>query len=331
MGGIIGYGYPKVTNSSVCGDETSEISDGRQVGGIIGFGGEGTAIRAENCTVENITISGTRCIGGIIGWAHYGNGVKDCTVRNVKINTTTGEQGVNGFITGTTNSEDCGNGYMEFYGNTVENSSLYSQNVLVSQEVSMETMFASYGLGVYYATDDNGNYVFFAQADAANSYVATHPTMTVKTTNFNAELTLLNDGDTYTLSEDMTLPRIEWTTNRTITIDLAGHTITDTGADAFLVKSGKLIVIDSVGGGTINHTGKDDLVWLQNGGTLQLVGGTFNFATKYGIAYGGENVVINGGTFNFEAGTDNANLEEFKGYVSLGKNVTINGDSFTKA
>ena len=69
---------------------------------------------------------------------------------------------------------------MEFYGNTVENSSLYAKDVLVSQEATMETMYAAYGLGPCYATDGNGNYVFFANKAEADKYVSTHPNMTIK-------------------------------------------------------------------------------------------------------------------------------------------------------
>ena len=122
------------------------------------------------------------------------------------------------------------------------------------------------------------------------------------------------------------MPRIELLSDKTVTIDLKGHTVTDTGADAFLVKSGKLIVTDSVGGGKINHTGKDDLVWLQSGGTLRLDAGSYSFATKYGITYGTGKLIINGGSYEF----DSQKEDSFKEFVTSGKTVTINGASFTK-
>ena len=107
---------------------------------------------------------------------------------------------------------------------------------------------------------------------------------------------------------------------------MAGHCITVTGADAFLVKTGTLIVKDSVGGGKINHTGKDDLVWLQNSGKLRIDGGKYSFGTKYGITYGTGNLIINDGSFVF----DSKREEQFKEYVSDGKTVTINGVSYTR-
>lgn len=124
----------------------------------------------------------------------------------------------------------------------------------------------------------------------------------------------------------MSLSRLELKTSKTVTIDLKGHTVTVTGTDAFLVNTGKLIVIDSVGGGKIIHTGTDDLVWLQNGGTLQLDAGSYSFATKYGITYGTGNLIINGGSYEFDA----EKTDFFKAFVPSGKTVTINGVSFTK-
>lgn len=122
------------------------------------------------------------------------------------------------------------------------------------------------------------------------------------------------------------MTRIELTGDKTVTIDLKGHTITDTGADAFHVKTGTLIVIDSIGGGKIIHTGNDDLVWLQDGGTLQINAGFYSFATEYGIAYGGDNLIINGGSYQLDASCE----EKFKEYVAEGKTVTINGVIYTK-
>lgn len=124
----------------------------------------------------------------------------------------------------------------------------------------------------------------------------------------------------------MSLPSIELEQSKTITIDLQGHTVSATGADAFSVEAGKLIVIESVGGGKINHTGTDDLVWLQSDGTLQLDAGSYSFATKYGIVYGDGTLTINGGSYEFAAAYE----EDMQGYVSPGKTVTINGVSFTK-
>ena len=50
IGGIVGWGYPKVSNCEVSGDgvTTSIIGGRRQVGGIIGFCGEGYSVRAKD-------------------------------------------------------------------------------------------------------------------------------------------------------------------------------------------------------------------------------------------------------------------------------------------
>lgn len=325
IGGIVGYGYPKVKNSSVIGRDGSKIAGGRQVAGIVGFGGEGQSIRCENCTVDNLTIIGTKSVGGIIGWAHYGNGVKDCTVKNLSVQLKYNDNSI-GFITGTTNSEDNKAGQScEMLNNTVVDSELYVAGSLVSNTPDMNSMYAAYGMGYYYLYNNN-NYVFFARYDDALNYQNNHSGYEVGFTTFNAQIGSLPDESTFSFSEDCEIGRIELLSDKTITLDLAGHCITVTGADAFLVKTGTLIVKDSVGGGKINHTGKDDLVWLQNSGKLRIDGGKYSFGTKYGITYGTGNLIINDGSFVF----DSKREEQFKEYVSAGTTVTINGVSYTK-
>ena len=66
VGGIIGYGYANVKNCSAVGNDNSSItSTYDNVGGIIGFEGEGNYTISDNY-VENIRISGSREVGGII-------------------------------------------------------------------------------------------------------------------------------------------------------------------------------------------------------------------------------------------------------------------------
>lgn len=324
-GVIYGHGYATIKNCHVVGNEGSIIAGGRQIGGIYGYGGEGQSIRCENCTVENLTIIGTKSVGGIIGWAHYGNGVKDCTVKNVNIQLKYYENSI-GFITGTTNSEDNPAGSScEMLNNTVVDSELYVAGSLVSDTPDMNSMYAAYGMGYYYLYNNN-NYVFFASYDDALKYQNNHSGYEVGFTTFNAQIGALPDESTFSFSEDCEIGRIELLSDKTITLDLAGHCITVTGADAFLVKTGTLIVKDSVGGGKINHTGKDDLVWLQNSGTLRIDGGEYSFGTKYGITYGTGNLIVNDGSFVFDSKWE----DTFKNYVASEQTVSINGTSFTK-
>lgn len=328
IGGIVGHGYAKVSNASVVGDATSFIAGGRQVGGIFGYSSEGHRVIADNCSVSNILISGRNGVGGVVGWAHYDNCVNNCSVQNVIVNGT--EPDKIGFITGTTNAEDA-NIYMEFDNNTVTSSQLYLNDVLTAENASMRTMFASYGFGAYYAVKNN-HYVFFANETKAQNFMAANEGYELLTTTLSGLIASAEDGETIVLDGNITENRIELIeqqTPKTVTIDLNGYTVTVTGTDCFLVKTGKLIVKDSVGTGRVNHIGTDDLVWLQNNGTLQIDSGSYSFASQYGIAYGGENVIINGGDFTFAPGANNKYETKIKTYVTSGSTVIINGVSYT--
>lgn len=74
VGGIIGYAYATVTDSSVAGDEGSYVRgtyleadlEGDNVGGVIGFVGEGS--KTYSGLSASITVEGTRKVGGVIGY-----------------------------------------------------------------------------------------------------------------------------------------------------------------------------------------------------------------------------------------------------------------------
>lgn len=167
IGGIVGYGYAKVSDCSVRGEEGSLIGGGRQVGGIIGFGGEGKSDRASNCTVENVKLTGTRCVGGIIGWAHYGNNVKNCTVNNVDLEVTGTETNTIGLITGTSYTYP-GNNYDEFVGNTATNCTMTVDGKLHSASAPFD-MYATYASGECYIKRGDNTYIYCETEEQANT------------------------------------------------------------------------------------------------------------------------------------------------------------------
>ncbi len=165
VGGIIGYGYPKITNSSVCGDETSEITDGRQMGGILGFSGEGVSERVKNCTVKNIKISGKKSVGGIIGWA-YGTGITNCLVENVVVE-------INGFAELETIGLISGS---TIYHSTYAKTTTYKNNNVVNSKIIVNGQerdngeifnFYSYYGSTAYASNDNGIVIFYGDLESA--------------------------------------------------------------------------------------------------------------------------------------------------------------------
>lgn len=92
VGGITGYCYGNITNCEVTADEGKSsiissnspgtllaVSYGDNVGGIIGYMGEGR-MQVRGCVVNNATIEGSRQVGGIAGFENYGNTIDNCKV-----------------------------------------------------------------------------------------------------------------------------------------------------------------------------------------------------------------------------------------------------------
>ena len=92
VGGMFGGGYASITGSSVEATDGSTVSgiyktsdlEGDNVGGLIGFRGEG-AISTSNCSVSGVTVAGTRKVGGVVGSAFADNHIENCSVSNVSL------------------------------------------------------------------------------------------------------------------------------------------------------------------------------------------------------------------------------------------------------
>lgn len=100
VGGLSGEGYATITNCTVDGDTGSTVTgtykqanlEGDNVGGLIGYLGEGKRDAISDCTVKNITISGTRKVAGIVGSIFTDNTVKNCSVANITVQSTATEE-----------------------------------------------------------------------------------------------------------------------------------------------------------------------------------------------------------------------------------------------
>jgi hypothetical protein len=97
VGGIVGSCYGNITRCKVLTDtsDTSVVEKttiksanssislafgiGDNVGGIIGYIGEGNTV-IYDCRVNNIEVTGSRQVGGIAGFENYGNTVDECKV-----------------------------------------------------------------------------------------------------------------------------------------------------------------------------------------------------------------------------------------------------------
>ena len=92
VGGMFGQGYATLTNCSVKADAGSTVTgtwlannyEGDNVGGLIGFRGEGD-IATTNCSVSGVTVAGSRKVGGIVGSAYVDNTYTNCSVSHVSM------------------------------------------------------------------------------------------------------------------------------------------------------------------------------------------------------------------------------------------------------
>ena len=141
-GGLAGEGYASMTNCTVKGAEGSTVTgiylekdlEGDNVGGLVGFRGEGNGITTSGCSVENLTITGTRKVGGLIGSAFGNNQITNCSVLNCTVATNataeyahqkSSTMGIGGLVGNYTNS-----GYTNgtLTGSVVENITLVNGN-----------------------------------------------------------------------------------------------------------------------------------------------------------------------------------------------------------
>ena len=97
VGGMFGEGYAKLSGCEVKADEGSAVTgvylknnlEEDNVGGLIGYRGEGGTISTTDCSVSGITVAGTRKVGGLIGLytanAESDGTLKNCSVSNISL------------------------------------------------------------------------------------------------------------------------------------------------------------------------------------------------------------------------------------------------------
>lgn len=92
VGGLAGEGYARVEDCSVIGNEGSYIHgiysaadyEGDNVGGLIGYRGEGSTATS-GCSVSGVSIEGTRKVGGLLGTVYNNNITTDCSVSDIAV------------------------------------------------------------------------------------------------------------------------------------------------------------------------------------------------------------------------------------------------------
>lgn len=99
VGGIAGYYYPAIRNSSVIGDEGSYIRGFQNIGGVVGYLGEGYNQAASDLSGMSaaIDVYGANAVGGIVGRLQFNREVNEPSFTGkVTYEATEGETSDNG-------------------------------------------------------------------------------------------------------------------------------------------------------------------------------------------------------------------------------------------
>ena len=92
VGGLAGGGYANMEGCSVAAAPGSSVTgvyvkddlEGDNVGGLVGFRGEGDTLTS-GCSVSGLTVAGSRKVGGLIGSVFTNNRVEGCSVSSVAV------------------------------------------------------------------------------------------------------------------------------------------------------------------------------------------------------------------------------------------------------
>ena len=98
VAGLRGYGYGSITNchvdaaqgSSVTGNYLEADLEGDNVGGLVAYMGEGSAV-VSDCSVRGLSVSGTRKVGGVIAFLNYGNRAENISCEDVSVSSNADE------------------------------------------------------------------------------------------------------------------------------------------------------------------------------------------------------------------------------------------------
>ena len=105
-------------------------------------------------------------------------------------------------------------------------------------------------------------------------------------------------------ADNAAFPSLFVANGQTVILDLAGFDLTAAGRAFTVAEGGKLVIIDTVGGGIVTGSGLDGETGgvIKNDGTLQIYGGKFVYKKNSAITVTSGGVVSNAGTFNLHGG-----------------------------
>lgn len=339
VGGLAGEGYAKITGCSVTVVEGSTVTgnyqttdlEGDNVGGLIGFRGEGNN-KIDGCTVSGLTVSGTRKVSGLVGSAFTDNYVENCSVSDVAVHSNAtaeyvtangSSMGIGGLV-GVFTANGAGDGHVT--GCTVENITLtglddVKKGYLVG---GMRGNLPDFPASPWYQA---GNKLLGtnsgSNSDLDEGVTSTYPSVVSTLEGLTAAL---SSGGTVQLGQDIaSTGELIFTENAVL--DMNGKTLTiNNGQSAVKVAPGKTLTVK--GSGTVNgvlYADKNATLVVQAEDDFQV-----NSDSGMGWAvYGGTGAIVDitGGTYtaNKKGGTISIN-SMFSGKLSM-KNATVTVDS----
>lgn len=280
---------------------SSPVSYG--VGGFVGqISDTNAANRVEfiNCKLENSSVTGYANVGGI--WGTSTGSLGTIGIYNSSVSGTVGAINVNGGV--------CGG-----FGNSapvqiigLDNSSLTltvkgaPSDKLVSASDASKQDIANAGSENTAIKNDKGEWVVKGDTPETTAVASING---VDYTSINAAVNDAANGEEVALLTD-TAENVVIPEGKTVTLDLAGHTITNV-SDHTIVNNGTLTIVDSGKTGTVDNVTHDKAA-IFNNGTMAIQGGTYtrSLETQDGVDDGTDNswyTVVNDGTMTINGGT----------------------------
>ncbi len=295
IGGIVGHGYPDLTNCHVNANDGSYVHSYYWcVGGIIGYAGEG-ATPITNCSVSGLDIWGAK--GGaaaVAGLLQDGNTLTNVSASNVKI----------------TSASDYCMGYIAGNGEASTLTNVTVSNVTATangKEITSTDAVASVGTAIYF--------------DLQSAFEAATEGVTI---------TVLKDvtlSDTITIAKDKNITLD--LNGKTVSMSVAA-----TKTSALITNNGTLTIKDSGENGKLTYVSSTvstaySTTTIINNGTLTVESGIIeNTSARGGAAYAIDSyntLTVNGGTIT----TDNTTAIRQAQFGNYDNSVTVTDGTIT--
>ena len=320
-GGIIGIYHPQIGDMTVNGGSITGGSTGIEIrmGTLTVTGG---TVTSESTTYEvSSNTSGSTTTGAAIAVAPYASATDDCTIElTVYDGTFTGAVA----FSQSNPNKVSGAGYQfQITGGTFTSNATDPSTSQTYPAVKAESTVERFITGGSYTggegTSDfiDSNYTLQKGEIVLDSSVTAVATIDGKGyASIWDALMVADDGDTINVEDDCSMSEMATLINKTIILNLNGHTITTSAK--IQVEDGSSLTINDTGNGAIEGT-VDQMINVV-GGSLTINGGTLSTTERMSVR------LSSGGTFVMTGGTIDAQTTDSSyGVYIAGGSATITG------